>query len=198
MNDVTELSIKSANGDTDAFRALVEQTTPLLYRLALRMLRNESDAKDAVQDTFIRAWKSLATLRDHKNSLSWLCGVTRNTAVDMIRRRRRKSRELSLDAPLSEENYSLVEKLAGAQENPEELLASAQARAFLRSAVDDLPQKHRVVLLLREVDGLGYEEMAVALGCPRGTVESRLHRARAALAKKIRALAKGRDWRKES
>ena len=87
-----------------------------------------------------------------------------------------------------------AEQLASAEQSPEEILVSAEARAFLRAAIEDLPRKHRVVLLLREIDDLGYEEIAAALGCPRGTVDSRLHRARAALAKKVRSLARGRSW----
>lgn len=195
LNDLRDLSTRAAQGDTDAFRKFVERTTSLVYQLSLRMLRSEADAQDAVQETYIRAWQSLATLRDHNASLSWLCGVARNVATD-INRQRKRNHSSSLEAHLSEGNFPLVERLASAQENPETILASAEARAFLRAVIDDLPKKHRVVLLLREVDGLGYEEIAAALGCPRGTVESRLHRARAGLAKKIRALAKRRHWRK--
>jgi RNA polymerase sigma-70 factor, ECF subfamily len=191
LHDLTDLSTRSARGDTGAFRKFVECTTPLVYRLALRTLRSETDAQDAVQETYIRAWRSLSTLRDHKASLSWLCGVVRNVATDMIRQRG-KNCSFSLEAHLSDGDFPLAERLASMRENPEEILVSAEARAFVRAVIDDLPTKHRVVLVLREIDGLGYEEIAAALGCPRGTVESRLHRARAGLAKRIRALAKRR------
>ncbi len=197
MNELKELSARAARGDRGSFQKYVERTSPLVYRLAFRLLQSEADAQDAVQETYLRAWRSLATLRDHQASLSWLCGVSRNVAIDMIRQRG-KNCSARLDVEGAEGAFSWAERLASEQENPEELLAAAEARAFLRAVIDELPSKHRVVLLLREVDGLGYEEIAAALGCPRGTVESRLHRARARLAKKVRALAKGRAGRKKT
>jgi RNA polymerase sigma-70 factor (ECF subfamily) len=168
------LSVRAASGDEVAFRALIEAMTPTLHRLALRLLKNPADAADAFQDACVRAWRKLPTLKEHDAVAGWLCRIMQRTAIERLRSRARQKTE-----PLQEQSGTAD------QFGPEKALASAQFNRELCRTVAHLKEKHRVVLLLRDVDGMSYREIADALGCAVGTVESRLHRARAALAKKM-------------
>ena len=183
--DLPSLATRASSGDADAFSVLVRETQHTTYRLALRMSGSESDAADVVQEAYLRAWEGLARLRDHTAILSWLCRIVRNVAADRVRQRVRHPTE-SLDRTPRGGVGALVEYLAADAPDPEECVASAEARAEIRAAIAELKEKHRVVLLLREVDGMSYAELATALGCPAGTIESRLHRARRELASKLR------------
>ncbi len=158
-----------------AFRALVHATTPTAYRLALRILRSDADARDAVQETYARAWQGRHRLRDPAAAPGWIYRICRNVSMDRARARARMP-AVDLDE----------EQLTGAAPSPEQRLAAAQASQELVRAIDSLKDKHRIVVLLRDVDGMTYEDIATALGVPVGTVESRLHRGRAALAKALR------------
>ncbi len=182
------LSSRAAQGDAASFRALVERTHGIAYRLALRMVSGgESDAEDVVQDTYIRVWRGLPKLRDHAAVVGFICRIVRNVAADTRRGKKRRPMA-SLDRPIGDGLGPLVESIASDTDDPEQLACSAQVRADVFALVDELKEKYRVVLLLREVDGMSYDELSQALGVPVGTIESRLHRARAALAKKVERL----------
>lgn len=174
------LAARARDGDENAFAALVEHSHGTVYRLALRMLGDASDAEDTVQDTYIRAWKALPRLRDPGAALGWLCRITRHVALDRLRQRKRRPQPTPDDRLLADAMEPLM-----AADDPEQAAASAQLRELLLATIASLDDKYRVVFLLREVDGMSYGEIAQALGCPVGTVESRLHRARNKLAKKL-------------
>jgi RNA polymerase sigma-70 factor (ECF subfamily) len=187
-NDLSSLATRASRGDREAFAALVQATHGTCYRLALRLLGGDrGEAEDAVQDTYVSAWRALPRLRDPGAVLGWLCRITRNIATDRVRRLQRRRTD-SLDREVGEGMGALVDYLADPAAGPEAQTASAEVQAGLREVLDQLKEKHRVILLLREVDGMSYEELAAALGCPVGTVESRLHRARLALAGKLERL----------
>ena len=189
-SDLQTLSARAAQGDAASFRALVDKTHGTAYRLALRLVvGGESDAEDVVQEAYIRVWRALPTLRDHGAVLGFICRVVRNAAADKYRGKKRKPMP-SLDAPVGDGLGPLVETIASEAADAEMLLESAQVRDAVFGLVDELKEKYRVVLLLREVDGMSYEELSQAIGVPVGTVESRLHRARAQLAKKVERLLK--------
>lgn len=181
---VASLSATAAGGDTTAFRQLVALTTPTVYRLALRITGAEAEAQDAVQETFVRVWQKLGTLRDHQAALGWMCRIARNVSTDAVRSRKRRPTQ-SLSAPIGAHLEALVDVIEDSTPSAEERLSNAEAARAVLALVDELKEKHRVVLLLREVDGMTTAEIATALGIPAGTVESRLHRARRALAAKI-------------
>ena len=180
------VAARAQAGEREAFRELIELTTPRIYRLAVRMLGDPDEADDVVQETYIRAWGRLDELRDPAAAMGWLARVARNAARDRLRWWKRRRRE-SFD----EAGAPLARMVAMADSAPlaDEALAAAQTGAAVARAVAALPDKHRVVLLLREADGMSYEEIAESLGVAVGTVESRLHRARAALARKLERVA---------
>lgn len=175
-NDLELLASRAISGDQAAFGKLVERTQRVTYPLALRLVGGQAEAEDVLQDAYIRVWQGLSKLRDRGAVLGWICRIVRNVAVDRVRYEQR--RPSGGDA--------LIEYIASDDPGPEQAIADAEARGALLDLVDQLKQKHRVVLLLREVDGMSYEEIAAALGCKIGTVESRLHRARKQLADKVK------------
>jgi RNA polymerase sigma-70 factor, ECF subfamily len=187
--DLAALARRVAAGDPAAFHALVEATHRPIYRLALRTAGSASEAEDLVQETFARAWSALGRGARPQAIRPWLLGVARHVAADWLRAHRRR-REAATGAPGTPDDAErLAALLADPRPGPRELVESAELSAAVRRAVDALPERHRVILLLREIDGLSYDELAAALGCPLGTVESRLYRARAALARRLGALA---------
>lgn len=168
------LAERTRDGDSAAFRQLVEATSERLYRLAFHLMRDPDEAEDVVQETYIRAWQRRGDLRDPMAVVSWLSRIARNAARDRLRwwRRRPERARVDGDPP-------------AAGPGADAALVEAERAAEVRRALDVLSEKHRVILLLREVEDMSYEQIAELLGLPLGTVESRLHRARAALAKKL-------------
>lgn len=183
--DLAALAARMRDGDVRAFEAWVRALHPLVYRLCRRLVVVPADAEDAAQDTFVRAWRNALSLREAAAHRAWVCQIARRTCADRARSaatRARPALELSLAASGSH-------AVPSDDRPPDEALQSAEVRAVVATAIARLRESHRVILLLREVDDLSYDEIADALGVPRGTVESRLHRARAELG---RALARHR------
>jgi RNA polymerase sigma-70 factor (ECF subfamily) len=183
--DLAAIAARARAGERAALRELVEKSAPRIYRLALRVLGDPDEADDVVQETYIRAWERIDELRDPSAVMGWLSRIARNAARDRLRWWKRRRRESFDEAGAALAH--LVEQ-AGSAPLADEALAAAETGAAVARAVAALPDKHRVVLLLREADGMSYEEIAESLGIAVGTVESRLHRARAALARRLRRL----------
>ncbi len=190
-SDLQELSVSAAGGDESAFRELAKRTTPTVYRISVRMLGRDAEAQDAVQETFLRVWQQLGTVRDHSSILSWICRICRNLCADRIRAEKRRPADSVEETQLALLSKTL-EQQGMAPETPEQRLASVEDQQALLELVGTLREKHRMVLLLRTVEGMACEEIAEVLDCPVGTVESRLHRARAELAAKLERAARRR------
>jgi RNA polymerase sigma-70 factor (ECF subfamily) len=170
---------RARGGSTSAFRELVSRSHASVFRLAAALVGDRDEAADVTQETYVRAWQRLHELRDPAAASSWLFRIARNVARD-----RRGSWWSRVRAPLD----AAAEALATAQPlapSPHEALEAAESAAAVQRALRLLPEKHRVVLVLREVEGMSYDEIADALGVAVGTVESRLHRARAGLARRL-------------
>jgi len=166
-------------GDPEAFRVLVAETHATVFRLAAALVSDRDEAADVTQETYVRAWGRIEELRDGAAALGWLCRIARNVAHD-----RRGSWWSRIRAPLD----AIAGEAAPREAGPDASFAATERAEAVRAALAKLPEKHRVVLALREFEGLSYEEIAEATGVPRGTVESRLHRARAALARRLSGL----------
>ncbi len=190
-SDLQKLSVSAAGGDESAFRALVARVTPTVYRIGYHMLGRDAEAQDVVQETFIRVWQQLGTLRDHAAIMAWICRIARNLCADRLRAEKRRPADAFDELELSKLATAL-ERAGRLPETPEELVVSAEDRQALLALVATLREKHRVVLLLRLVEGMRCVDIATTLGCPIGTVESRLHRARGELAGKLERAARRR------
>ncbi|WP_158894371.1 RNA polymerase sigma factor [Amycolatopsis anabasis] len=185
------LLAKAVQGDQGAFDQLVRAHTPKMYRVALRITGAAAEAEDVVQDAWISAWRALPNFRHESAVSTWLYRVVTNAALAQVRRRRPT---VSLDAALGPDDdsgeRSLLETgvLADTRANPERVLVRAeQVDAALR-AIASLDVSQRVPLVLRELEGLSYEEVADVLEVSVPALRSRLHRARVALLAKLREL----------
>lgn len=160
-----DLVRRARGGDRAAFHQLVERHADGLYRLAMMTLRHAADAQDVVQETLLGAFEGLDRYRGEASVRTWLVRILMN---QVARHRRRQG--IRRMAMLDETTIAATSAVA-----------ASDARMDVAQLLGQLSSEHRDVLVLREIEGLSYEEMAVALSVPRGTVESRLFRARAAL-----------------
>lgn len=178
-------------GDFEAFEQLVGRYQDKVYRLAFRFVRNETEAKEIVQDTLLSVWRKLDGFKGDSAFGSWLFRVTANAALMRLRSQRRhaevSTEELPpgfLDTPQSTYGQILSHGENWAR-RPDEELQSEELREKIQAAVDNLPEIYRTVFLIRDVDGLSTEETAEALQLSVPTVKTRLHRARIALRESI-------------
>lgn len=155
-------------GDQDACRELVERHKDDAFRLAYRFVQNAEDAKDVSQEAFIHLFRSLDRFRPDGRVKSWLYRIIVNSCIDLLRKRKRRPA-----VPLRDEA-----SLPTADGDPAELAARDETAAQVRRVLDSLPLKYRVVLTLRELEGLSCEEAAATLGILRPTARWRLHQAR--------------------
>jgi RNA polymerase sigma-70 factor (ECF subfamily) len=173
---------RAQKGDHDAFRLLVERYQGRAYALALRVLRDEDLARDAVQEGFLKAYTNLSKFEGRSSFYTWLYRLVMNLCLDM-KRRDKSDREVEWDEtrPGDPAGAPAAEALAGqgaSNPGPAQALERSELRKRIAEAISQLPGEARETLLLREVDGLSYAEIAEALSIPKGTVMSRLHYAR--------------------
>jgi RNA polymerase sigma-70 factor (ECF subfamily) len=171
QDELARLVLVAREGDRPAFDELVRRTYVDTYTLALRLTADEEDARDVVQESYLRAWKGLPRFRGDAQFSTWLYRITANTAYTAVKRRRRHRAE-SLDAMLEDP----IELRPGAQ--PEDAAESAALLERLAVGLDELPPKLRVLVVLKDVYGLSHEEIAVELGISVPAAKVRLHRGR--------------------
>ena len=174
-----ELIQSARSGDQNAFSQLVTANQTMVYNLAYRMTGNPDDAADLTQEAFLNAWKGLARFQGHASFSTWLYRLTSNACIDFLRKEKRRS-ALSLTTEGEEEEGRELE-VADQRFSPERELEKKEARRAVREGLAALSPEHRQVLVLREMEGLSYTEMAHLLDLEEGTVKSRLARARLAL-----------------
>jgi RNA polymerase sigma-70 factor (ECF subfamily) len=165
--------------------ALVRRYGDRLYSTALRILRNDEDARDALQDAYLAAFRAMDSFQGRSGLYTWLYRITVNASLKRLRRRSHRG-HASLDGllPQFDDHGCRLESQWGKRPRDVETLAqSRQVRRFVRRAIEDLPESHRTVLLLRDIEELSSRETARILGISVGAVNVRLHRARAALKK---------------
>ncbi len=193
------LVARAQQGDMAAFEMLVIKYQRRVERLIARMLRDVDLVADVAQDTFLRAYRALPNFRGESAFYTWLYRIAVNNARrSMARQQRDPTRTLtSLESGDPEaETFHADEGLTDGV-TPESLLAGKELAQAVSDAVDGLAEDFRQALLLREVDGLSYDEIAEVLQCPPGTVRSRIYRAREAVAARLRPLLDtpaGRRW----
>ncbi len=167
-------------GDVAAFEPLVEKYRQRIYRVAYGVLRDTEDAWDVAQEAFIRAYQALSSFRGQSAFYTWLFRIAINVASDRARQRSARGRALGTER-VEEEDWDRT--LVDQGETPEESAARAEDRRRIARALDSLPEHHRTIIMLSDLEGLSYREIAEVLGIPMGTVMSRLHNAR----KRLRA-----------
>ena len=167
-------------GDESSFAELVRSTSPRLLATLRRMLRSEEDARDALQETFLAAFRALETFEGQAQLSTWLHRIAINAALMKLRSRRRHPEE-SIEDLLPRFDADGCHVPEPGPVGAEAALDAEQQRALVRRCIDRLPETHRSVILLRDIEGLGTEEAARALGVSPDAAKMRLHRARQAL-----------------
>ena len=180
---VGELVERTLKGDLGAFDELVGMYEKRIYNLALRLTRSGSDAEDATQEAFLRAFRGLRRFRRGSSFFTWLYRIAANCAITRVRSRaRRASVEVALVSPDEGANPDPPDRHA---ETPPEAVAREERIRLVRAAIGSLIPDHRTVVVLRDMEGLSYEEIAGVLNESLSAVKSRLHRAREVLATKL-------------
>ena len=190
-----ELVERAQRGDRNAFGLLVSKYERRVLRLLSRMIRDPAEVEDVAQDAFVRAWRALPSFRGDSAFYTWLYRIAINTAKNWLGAARR--RPLPLESPGEGDDTEAPDALAQDVATPESMLLSKQVGEAVNRAIEALPEDLRTALVLRELEGLSYEEIAAAMACPIGTVRSRIFRAREAVAEALRPLldrTQGRRW----
>ena len=184
-----ELVERGREGDRDAFRELVERYQRRIATLAFGMLRNREDALDVVQETFAKAYQRLDRFKGDTSFYTWTYRIAVNLCIDH-QRREAKLPHAALEPRDGDRADDPLAALPDATEHgdPYQSTRDAEIARALATAISELTPEHRAVILLREVDGLSYEEISRVLDCPKGTVMSRLHYARRQLQERLRGL----------
>lgn len=169
-------------GDTTAYRGLVEKYQTRVYQLVYGMVRNQEDAKDLTQDAFVKAYDNLHRFRLEASFYTWIYRIASNVAIDFIRKRKRRG-TTEFDEQIAARGADGGMAEQHGQDSPSRTLERKQLYARIMDAMQELPEDQRQVILLRELEGLAYKEIAEVMEVPEGTVMSRLYYARKKLQK---------------
>ncbi len=179
------LVAKVQRGDKRSFDLLVLKYQHKVMALVRRFVRDQTEAEDVAQEAFIKAYRAINSFRGESAFYTWLYRIAVNTAKNSLEARKRRPRaDMDID---DVEDYGFSEHLK-TEENPESLLAAEDMQRIVSEVLAALPEELRRALMLREFDGLAYEEIAELMGCPIGTVRSRIFRAREAVDIAVRPL----------
>lgn len=178
--DDLELVEAAQAGDREAFRELVEKYQRKVYSICYGMLKNPDDALDVSQDAFIKVFRYLAKFNKQSSFYTWLYRITVNACIDHIRKNSKKKSveyddRISRDGAVAGDEHIMPSKLGL---NPDKVYGRKELRDKMQDALETLSEKHRTILILREVEQLSYEEIAEVLNVSKGTVMSRLFHAR--------------------
>lgn len=172
-----ELIAKAKQGDLSAFEALILKHEKIVYNVALRMMNHSEDARDISQEVFLKAYRSLAQFDERAAFSTWLYRITHNTCIDEMRKRKGKQ-SYSLEEELESEDGTMQRQVADAGDTPEKRLLREEEKSEILRALDTLSAEHKAAIVLRDIKGLSYEEIAEILELSLGTVKSRISRAR--------------------
>jgi RNA polymerase sigma-70 factor, ECF subfamily len=173
-------------GDRGAFDLLVVKYQHKVLKLVGRLISNPAEAEDVAQEAFIKAYRALKSFRGDSAFYTWLYRIAINTAKNALVAGGRRPVDFNLDLQ-DPEQFEIQARLKDS-DTPEGMLLTEEIRQTVQQAMRDLPDDLRTAIMLRELDGLAYEEIAAAMGCPVGTVRSRIFRAREAIDKKLQPL----------
>jgi RNA polymerase sigma-70 factor, ECF subfamily len=182
--DDAALASLAAQGDQDAFARIMRRYNQRLYRLAVSVMGDASEAEDVLQESYVRAFYAFATYTGAGSLGAWLARIVRNEGIDRVRARESRRSHVAIEADLGgqsgedETNVTIDPMMLDSKIDPQALASNAELRKLLERAIQRLPEQFRTAFVLREVEGLSVEETAEYLGIPPATVKTRDHRAR--------------------
>lgn len=183
-----ELIVRVQKGDRNAYRPLVERYQNRVHAMVYGMVRDQEEARDIVQNAFIKAYQNLGTFRIESSFYTWLYRIAMNLAIDQCRMtRRRRTSSFEETVAHRDEDGQILE--LHHTDNPHKALARKEMQSRIFAAMEELTEEQREVVLLREVEGLSYKEIADSMDIPEGTVMSRLFYARKRLQQALASLA---------
>lgn len=194
MTDLKEKELirRAKQGDMLAFEELILKHEKIVYNVALRMMNHSEDARDISQDVFLKAYKNLANFDERSAFSTWLYRITHNTCIDEMRKRKGKH-SYSLEEEMESEEGSMQRQIADEGDTPEESLLREEEKGEILQALDTLSGEHKAAIILRDVKGLSYDEIAEILELSMGTVKSRISRARNQLKAEILKMREQND-----
>lgn len=178
-----ELVRRVQQGKVEAFEELVRRYERKVYNIAYRLLGNEEEATEALQDTFLRAYRFIPRFKFKSSFYTWLYRIATNVSLTKLRRRKKQT-TVSLDEPVKN-THNLMFDIPDPHTTPEEAFAQKRLRERLQEAIEKLPADFRAVVVLRDLEGLSNEEVSKVLGLSVPAVKARLHRGRIALREKM-------------
>lgn len=182
MNE-TELVRQAKNGNTDAFEQLISDYQAKIYYIAFHMMGNEQDAEDAAQEAILKAYRYLSSFKEESGFYTWLYRITHNICLDMLRKRKRNHTHSTDLVKKDRDGQETEVQLVDDKPQPEEELMSRQVQTDMQAAIAELKEHYRTVIVLRDIEGMSYEDIAAVTEISVGTVKSRLNRARESLRK---------------
>jgi RNA polymerase sigma-70 factor (ECF subfamily) len=189
--DSSDLSLvrRVQRGERSAYDLLVLKYQHKVVKLVMRYVRDPADAQDVAQEAFIKAYRALPQFRGDSAFYTWLYRIAINTAKNALAARDRSPVSYELDAH-GEDSQDMVGRLKD-PDTPEGLALTEEIRTTVNSAIEALPEDLRTAIVLRELEGMSYEEIAASMDCPVGTVRSRIFRAREAIDRRLREVFDG-------
>jgi RNA polymerase sigma-70 factor, ECF subfamily len=173
------------DGDSTAYRGLVERYQGRIYSVCYGMARNREDARDLAQEAFVKAFKNLSRFRFGASFYTWLCRIAMNVSIDHLRRQKVRRADV-FDEAIASRSADGVISLQHHRHDPGKDLERKRLHAAILAAMDELPEEQKQVVVLREVEGMAYKEIAEVMDIPEGTVMSRLYYARKKLQKALK------------
>jgi RNA polymerase sigma factor (sigma-70 family) len=173
-------------GDEKAFEALLNKYRNLVFSIMVKMVRNHQEAEDLTQEAFMKAFNSLSSFNDEFAFSTWLMKIASNNCIDFLRKR--KLRTYSIHEPIQYKDEKIEIDIPDHEPTPEKNLLQSERAKMIQSAIDELPERYRYVILLRHKEEKSYEEISEILNLPLGTVKAQIFRAREILNKKLKSI----------
>ena len=176
---------KSIDGDVDAFQQLIEKHQKKVFNIAYRMMGNEEDAKDMAQEALVKAYRNIGKFRLDSAFSTWLFRIATNACLDELRKNKKKMDDISLNIDKTDDGETLTKELAVDKNGPEMEFLKKERQRILAEGIKSLSEDYKRVIVLRDIQGFSYEEIAEICETNIGTVKSRINRGRSMLKEKL-------------